>query len=102
MSKRPYTEDELAYDGSQYRQRRALTPRERDIMCRILHDILYKIKAHATVKDDQLWIDGRTLDELQFMNPMPRAPSHYGYIRMATDEVEKLEEIIHAITPRRD
>lgn len=35
-----YKEDELAYDGSSNPQRRELTPRERDIICRVLSDIL--------------------------------------------------------------
>lgn len=34
-------EDDLAYDGSNVPQRRPLTARERDIICRVLFDVMY-------------------------------------------------------------
>jgi hypothetical protein len=40
LSGTEYTEDDLAYDGSSHPQRRRLTPRERDILCRVISDIL--------------------------------------------------------------
>jgi hypothetical protein len=37
-------DDNLAYDGSNRPQDRELTARERDILCRVLNDILIPIK----------------------------------------------------------
>jgi hypothetical protein len=37
----PYSEDDLAYDGSDDPARRELTPRERDILCRLIRDALH-------------------------------------------------------------
>jgi hypothetical protein len=34
----PYTDDDLAFDGSDCPARRDLTPRERDILCRLIRD----------------------------------------------------------------
>lgn len=42
-----YREEDLAYDGSSLPQRRELTPRERDIVCRVLSDILHVAWAHG-------------------------------------------------------
>jgi hypothetical protein len=37
----PCSEDDLAYDGSDGPARRDLTPRERDILCRLIRDSLH-------------------------------------------------------------
>jgi hypothetical protein len=37
----PYSEDDLAYDGSGGPARRELSPRERDILCRLIRDALH-------------------------------------------------------------
>jgi hypothetical protein len=37
----PYGEDDLAYDGSDGPARRELSPRERDILCRLIRDALH-------------------------------------------------------------
>jgi len=37
----PCSEDDLAYDGSDGPARRELTPRERDILCRLIRDALH-------------------------------------------------------------
>jgi hypothetical protein len=39
MADREWTEDELAYNGQSHPMRRELTPRERDILCRLLRDL---------------------------------------------------------------
>lgn len=45
-----WTEDQLAYDGSAEPQKRELTPRERDILCRLLRD-LKSGQAHAGLEE---------------------------------------------------
>lgn len=40
----PTAEEDLAYDGSNGPQKRKLTARERDIICRLISDDLYLIR----------------------------------------------------------
>ncbi len=75
--------DELAYDGSNKPQSRELTARERDILTRILNDILHVLRKT------------RSLDSLNFMDGQ-------GFIRMGLEEVPKLVEIRRVIDPRED
>lgn len=43
-------EDDLAYDGSNAPQKRELTARERDILCRILSDCLVNPSSYVVVR----------------------------------------------------
>lgn len=43
-----WTEGELAFDGSSRPQTRELTPKERDVICRILFDIWYHARKNNT------------------------------------------------------
>lgn len=40
-------DETAAYDGSRGPQRRELTPRERDIVCRLIRDVLFMGRAGA-------------------------------------------------------
>lgn len=71
-----------AYDGmSKCRQRRALTPLERDILTRILNDIFGQLRRE------------KSLDSLQFIEGV-------GAIRMDVEEIPILVSIRDAINPR--
>lgn len=73
-----------AYDGmSKKRQKRALTPLERDILTRILSDIIYQIRCEGN------------LDSLQFIDGK-------GGIRMEPEEIPILVSIRKIIDPRRN
>lgn len=73
-----------AYDGvSKRRPRRALQPLERDILCRIIQDIMHELRATGN------------LDSLMFAR-------RRGGIRMDANEVLILADIYRAINPRPD
>jgi hypothetical protein len=74
----------VAYDGSSKRRpRRALSPLERDILCRILDDIFHELRAT------------NNLDSLQFVRDR-------GGIRMYAHEIPMLVSVRKAISPRPD
>jgi hypothetical protein len=54
MTDREWTEDELAYNGDSHPMRRELTPRERDILYRLLRD-LPSGRAHADIEEIALF-----------------------------------------------
>jgi YD repeat-containing protein len=82
MSKTPqWSEEQLAYDGSSRRQSRRLTPRERDILTRILRDIVSELRRSGDL--DSLWfIEGN------------------GGIRMEPSEVPIIVDLLGVLTPR--
>jgi len=40
-------DDELAYDGSNYPQKRELTARERDIICRMMNEAIRIVRGYS-------------------------------------------------------
>lgn len=90
-----WREDQLAYDGQSRPQERELTPRERDILTRILSDIILQIHRVA-VNDGHLSIvTTQNLDELMFANRL-------GGIRMDLHEVETIVNLREVLTPREE
>lgn len=84
---------EHAYDGlSKRRPSRALKPLERDILCRILVDIIGQLRSHGQERHDGLAVN---LDDLMF------ACNQHG-IRLHRHEVTMLIEIQKVIDPRSD
>jgi hypothetical protein len=84
---------EHAYDGlSKRRPRRALKPLERDILCRVLDDIVGHLRTHGTPYPNGVEVN---VDDLMF------ACEKHG-IRMYAHEVRMLIEIRDVINPRSD
>lgn len=72
-----------AFDGEAEPQRRELRALERDVLCRLLSDVLYQVRLH------------RTLDALTF-DPGP------GGVRLEAWEVPLLENVWEALQPRSE
>jgi hypothetical protein len=74
-------DDDLAYDGSNRPQDRPLTARERDILTRILFDILHELHRSQSLSS-LMFIDGQ------------------GGIRMDNTEIQSLIEMRNILDPR--
>lgn len=100
MSEGNWTEDELAYDGSSEPMRRELTPRERDILTRILDDICHAILLEATgtvLPDPPIMVSQEHIYKALGFRKLSN-----GGIRMNTSELNTIFELRHVITPRND
>lgn len=87
--------DELAYDGSSRPQERELTPRERDILTRILNDIFFAIRREVEAAPGaRLTVTPNDLDCLIFDGRMN------GGIRLELDELQLVSDIRGVIDPR--
>lgn len=93
MNLRDEIGDSLAYDGSDEPPRRELTARERDILCRVLRDIITPYR--------------RASQHLHAGLPIRQEDKEHaarveGVIDLWPGDVQILCEIKHAIDPRRD
>lgn len=83
------TTTESAYDGSTGAQKRELTPLERDILCRVLSDVI----THAR-RNPPRWVEFDGIGGIQF-SPVP--------VRVGeSDFLLRLCSIYQAINPRSE
>lgn len=79
-----WTNDELAYDGSSRPQARELTPRERDITCRLLFEVWY----HAAKNNTEYGIPVSVFDAVP--------------ISMQDNDLQTIYEVFKVLNPRED
>lgn len=109
-----WQENELAYDGSSEPQKRELTPRERDILTRILDGWWHKVieidaELHGTTPNyigAQVDLGGYSTLVIASGLSVPHNPilndPRLGWMRMSPEECQLLLNLREVLTPRSD
>lgn len=84
----PTDPNQLAYSGSNYPPKRDLTARERDILARLLHSLVYPFQVEGTG-----WDGEREAKEREAIRKYTRA-------FRAEDDIKVVHNILLAIDPR--
>jgi len=96
-----WPEEERAYDGSAWPQRRELSPLDRDILTRILIGWWHKL---IELDHEQRGLSGTVnylTTEINVTQEMLNHPS-ISWMRMSVDECKRLLDIRAALEPRQD
>lgn len=107
MPARVWTADELPYNGEPkpLRKMHKMTPRQQDILSRVLNDVRYAMLRPARERmkpgDKTLDIRSTDLDALMF-GPCAECGNVHNGIRMDLEEIKLFIEAIELINPRRD
>jgi hypothetical protein len=99
MERKRWTEDELAYNGSAWPMRRELTPRERDILTRILDGWWHRlIELDAARRGEDPFYLTRSINlDSELLNDPSLA-----WMRMDVDECQLLLNLRTTLNPRQD
>jgi hypothetical protein len=96
-----WPEDEWAYDGSAWPQRRELSPRDRDILTRILSGWWHRL---IEMDHERRGLPGRVdylTREIMITQEMLDDPS-VSWMRMSVDECKRLMDMRIALETRQD
>lgn len=86
-----WQDDQLAYDGSSRPQSRMLTPRERDVLTKVLNGFKYRMLQISDYKpgDENIRFDITTLDMADFQ-----------WMRLELSEIMPLIQLAEVLDPR--